>query len=321
MAVAGIIVASFGFVGDVADGRWRASAGWADTVSFSQDRLSQGQFRILWLGDASVLPLDPVQIDPTLSFTLTRNGPGDARAVLRAKESSADRVISRAVRVAIAGDTSRLGRMLAPPGVRYVAIALRNGPHGEVGREPPGVVSAVSAQLDLARLGSQPGLVLFENQSWAPARAALQRRSVPSGAVDPLRSAAATDLAGASPLRGTPTAAGTTLLAEAFDAGWSATTAGTVLPHTRVSDTRTDGRRRRAARLRSRTMARRSAICWSCSRSRFWVVAIAGGRGRRRGNRVRARRDREREREERTRGQTLDDFFVDVSDDDFWARQ
>ena len=116
VAVAGIIVASFGFLGDVFDGRWRSSVGWTDTVAFSQDRLSQGEFRILWLGDSSVLPLEPVQIDQTLSYTLTRNGPGDARALLRAKASSADRVISRAVRVAIAGDTSRLGRMLAPAG-------------------------------------------------------------------------------------------------------------------------------------------------------------------------------------------------------------
>ena len=322
LAVAGIIVASFGFVGDVFDGRWRSSTGWADTVSFSQDRLNQGQFRILWLGDASVLPFDPVQIDPTLSYTLTRNGPGDARAVLRAKESSADRVISRAVRVAIAGDTSRLGRMLAPSGVRYVAIALRDGPSGELGREPPGVVRAISAQLDLAQLGSQPGLMLFENQSWAPARAAVKGRSLPSGAVDPLRSAAGTNLSGASPLGSAPTAAGTALLSEAFDAGWSATTGGNALPHARAFGY-TNG-----WKVASRGSV---AITHDGQTKRYllvllelalWVIAIVWwARGRRRSTQARARRDRELEREERTRGQTLDDFFVDVSDDDFWARQ
>ena len=322
LAVAGIVVASFGFVGDVFDGRWRSSTGWADTLSFSQDRLGEGEFRILWLGDASLLPLDPVQIDPTLSYTLTRNGPGDTRALLRAKESSADRVISRAVRVAMVGDTSRLGRMLAPTGVRYVAIAMRNGPDGELGPQPPGVVRAISAQLDLARLGSQPGLVLFENQSWAPARAVVQRRSVPSGAVDPLRSATAVNLSGATPLLDAPTVPGTALLAEAFDAGWIATSGGSTLPHTRAfgyTNGWTVTTRGSVAVDHGGQTKRLLLVLLEIA---LWVVAIVWwARGRRQSTQARVRRDRELEREERSRGQTLDDFFVDVSDDDFWARQ
>ena len=134
-----VVLASFGFVGDIFDGRWRAPDGWAPTLSFTEDALDQGQFRILWIGDAASLPLDPVEVDATMSWSMTRNGPGDARELVRAPVTREDGVIDRALLAARAGQTSRLGRMLAPAGVRYVALALRNGVDGERGRQPPGV--------------------------------------------------------------------------------------------------------------------------------------------------------------------------------------
>ena len=107
-----------------------------------------------------------------VSYTLTRNGPGDVREVLRAPEKDADRVVARAVQVARRGETSRLGRMLAPASVRYVAVALRNGPGGSAGHTPRDVARALDGQLDLARVPSSPSaLVLYENESWIPTRA------------------------------------------------------------------------------------------------------------------------------------------------------
>ena len=186
----------------------------------------------------------------------------------------------------------------------------------------PGLVDAVSAQLDLAQLGSQPGLVLFENQSWAPARSVVQGPPVPAGAFDPLRSSAATNLAGATPLGRGSTAPGTALLAEAFDAGWGATSGGSTLRHSRAFGY-TNGwtvASRGSVTIAHDGQTKRYLLV--LLEGALWVLAIVWwSRGRRRSTQERVRRDREIEREERTRSQTLDDFFVDVSDDDFWTRQ
>jgi hypothetical protein len=237
IAVLGVVLASFGFIGDAVDGRWRAPDSWAQGLSFTQDALDEGEFRILWLGAAELLPLDPVEVDATLSWSMTRNGPGDVREILRAPATSADQVIVRALRSVRAGQTSRFGRMLAPAGIRYVAVPGRNGLDGERGPEPPGISTALGNQLDLAQLSSEPGLVLYENLAWIPARAvAVENDSdpVPIGAVDPLQSTVRVDLENARPVRGGPVPPGTLLLAEAFDDGWSATAGDEALPQGRA---------------------------------------------------------------------------------------
>jgi hypothetical protein len=233
-AVAGIVLGGIGFMADTISGRWGAPDGsWAGVLSFAQDRGNEGQFRILWIGDPDVLPLDPVELDGEISWVLTRNGAGDARELWRAPVTSADDVIGRAVNVARAGETTRIGRLLAPAGVRYVVVPFRNGPDGARGRRVPSVTGALAGQLDLTRLRGEPGLVIYENRSWAPARA-LVERTVPSGDLPPLPSAVRTDIAGAQRIGDAPVPAGTALLSEAFDDGWSAESGGNALAHDRA---------------------------------------------------------------------------------------
>jgi hypothetical protein len=300
------VLGGFGLVADSVSGRWHAPDGsWADALSFTTDATFEGQFRILWVGDPNVLPMDPVELDDDVSWVLTRNGPGDVRELWRAPETSADAVIASAITVARRSETARLGRLLAPAGIRYVAVPLRNGPDGQRGEPMPEVRAALAAQLDLARLRSEPGLVVYENQSWAPARA-LTEREVPGGDVEPLSSAARTDLVGAVPVGDAPVPEGTALLAEAFDEGWSADGQGTALTHQRAfgwvngfvhPDTGAvtfshDGQGRRYALLAGELV--------------LWVVALvwwSRGRGR-----ARAARRAELRRERLQRAASSNDF-------------
>jgi GT2 family glycosyltransferase len=232
-AVAGIVLGGLGFVADTISGRWSAPDGsWADVLSFTQDKRAEGQYRILWIGDPNVLPLDPVKLDDQVSWVLTRNGAGDARELWRAPVTSADDVIDRAVTVARSGKTTRIGRLLAPAGVRYVVVPTLNGPGGVRGRRVPSIARALDGQLDLTRLRGEPGLAIYENSSWAPARA-LTEQAVPGGVVATLPSAVRTDLSGARSIGDAPVAAGTALLAEAFDRGWSAQGGAKRLVHQR----------------------------------------------------------------------------------------
>jgi len=323
IAVVGVALGALGFVGDSVSGRWGAPDGdWASALSFTQDRAAEGDFRILWVGDPDVLPLDPVESGPGPAWVLTANGPGDARSLWRAPLTNADRVVSRALGVAVAGNTVRLGRLLAPAGVRYVAVPLRNGPGGARGEPAPAVTAALAEQLDLAQLRSDPGLVLYENQSWAPARAVVTGRdahAVPTGAVDPLRSAARTDLVGARPIRGdAPVPAGAVLLGDAFADGWHAQGPNGDLPHRlafgylnswvnprvgAVSITH-DGQNLRYALLAGEVV--------------LWLVVLAWwSRGRRRDRIERAAAVRHERTERQPRRTDISALAFD--DDDFWS--
>ena len=227
-----ILLPLLGFAADAFDGRWHTPReGWVDNLAFTDALEARGEFRILWLGDASVLPMDPVVLGDGTGYTLTRNGSGDSSEVLRAPEQDADHVVDRAVTLARDGLTNRLGRLLAPAGVRWVALPSTAGPGGGVAPAVlPGWRHALDGQLDLARLRSQRGLVLYQNLAWIPLRASVtgpNASSVPLGVEAAIPAALGADLSAAKPLAPGATAEpGVVLWGEAYDAAWQATVEG-----------------------------------------------------------------------------------------------
>ena len=215
------------FTADAADGRWHAPrTGWVDSLAFTGELTSKGQFRTLWLGEPAVLPLDPVVLPDGTGYTLTRNSSGNSSEMLRTPEEDADHVIDHAIELARDGLTNRIGRLLAPAGVRWVALPATQGPDGGVAPAPlPGWRRALDGQLDLARLRTASGLVLYENLAWIPIRASVGRAdagAVPVGPRDPVRAALGTDLSGATPLASGATAPpGVVLWGEAYDSEWT----------------------------------------------------------------------------------------------------
>jgi GT2 family glycosyltransferase len=325
VAVVGVVVGGLGFLADAVNGRWGAPDGdWAEVLSFTGDATFEGQFRILWVGDPDVLPLDPVEIDEEISWSLTRNGPGDARELWRAPTDSADDVIDRAIDVARHGDTARLGRLLAPAGVRYVVVPLRNGPDGARGRPVPSVTAAFAGQLDLARLPSEPGLVIYQNESWAPARATT-KQDVPTGDVATLPSAASTDLTGATPLGGAPAPAGTALLAEAFDDGWSATGDGRELAHGSAFGWVSAWEHPEQGTVAISHDGQGARYLLLGAELLVWIVALVWwmrGRGRERAARVAALRQERLERAPRPSDFAIDGELAGFDDlDGFWDEQ
>ncbi len=181
-----LLLPVFGFTADTFNGRWHApSEDWTQTLTFTESLAARGQFRMLWVGDPAVLPLDPVVLDDGTGYTLTRNGPGNVTEQWRAPQHSADDLVDRAIELSTAGLTNRLGRMLAPMGVRYVVLPSTQGTDGGA-KAPPGraLRTALAGQLDLARLRSEPGLVLYENLAWIPLQAVVpaeQAADIPIG--------------------------------------------------------------------------------------------------------------------------------------------
>jgi hypothetical protein len=109
----------------------------------------------------------------------------------------APRRLPDALRGARAGGTTRLGRLLAPMGVRYIVVPSRAAPDEDVPRHrpPPDLDAALAAQLDLKRLQVDPSATVYQNVAAAPLRAAL-----PAGVDATSRPPLGVDLSGATPV-------------------------------------------------------------------------------------------------------------------------
>ena len=123
--------------------------------------------------------------------------------------------------------------------MRWVALPSTQGTGGGSAPSPlPGWRRALDGQLDLARLETGRGLVLYENLAWIPLRASVSGRdaaTVPAGPRDPTRAALGADLSAATPLpTGAAARPGVVLWGEAFDPAWEATAGGSQLRHFRA---------------------------------------------------------------------------------------
>ena len=187
-------------------------------------------YRVLWLGDADLLPaagwpLDAPTVDhigpgAVLSYATSDNGMPDASDVLAGSDAGATSHLRQAVQTAAAGGTSRLGALLAPMGVRYVAVPIGNAPQPfQTGPtiEPSALLTVLDAQLDLSNVDVARGIVVYRNAEWAPTRVLL-----PDSATAPTAGAttALRDQTGYQSFRGTIDPPGAVYLAEASSDNW-----------------------------------------------------------------------------------------------------
>ncbi|HEV7524499.1 MAG TPA: glycosyltransferase [Acidimicrobiia bacterium] len=234
VAVAGLALSVVGFAGDTFSGRFGLHADdWAGTYSWMNDSAPPGGFRVLWVGDPNVLPADAM-VASGVGFALTRDGVGDARASWSAPEQRADRVLGAMIEAASSGSTVRLGHLLAPAGVRYIAFVQRAAPSsGPLGRDQTKIADALSRQLDLTLSRVDTSGLVYDNDAWIPSHALVPAsvNTVVVDGSDPAAAAVRTDAAGVVGVGvqgGTTNAVGpgTLLWSEAADPHWSATANG-----------------------------------------------------------------------------------------------
>ena len=146
-----------------ANGRWYQPAGDFRNTLEAVD--SGDDFRSIWIGDPDVLPLSGWELrtgrlamgvssglDPTITQRYRLDGGAGVET------------LSDAVDAALAGETSRLGRLLAPMGVRYIIVVNRPAPQPYAPAEVPmprAALAALREQLDLREIEINPGVALF----------------------------------------------------------------------------------------------------------------------------------------------------------------
>ncbi len=240
-AAFGLLFPVVGMFGDSLAGRWRAPArDWPDALSWMGDERRHGDFRVLWLGDADVLPL-AARTSHGTAFGVTRDGSGDARNSFAAPAGDGEDVADDAIGLLANHQTARFGHLLAPMGVRYVALVRRAAPEGGTTRDyDPAIAAALGEQLDLAIVQSEPDMMLYENRAWAATRAVVPASTpVTARRGDATEASLRAELGGAAVVRGPMRASrlprsGTFLFGEAYDGRWRATVDGDDLEHRRA---------------------------------------------------------------------------------------
>lgn len=159
-----------------ADGRWGSPTNdLRVSLSLLDDRDIGPSYRVLWLGAPEVLPLTgwPVGEDGLYAGTSVRGHP-DIRHQWAGATTDAQAQLLNAVEIGLSGNTTRMGRLLAPFGIRYVAVVERSTPSFSTGIDRsvgPRVRQALGSQLDLRPLAADPSVSVLLNESWMSSRA------------------------------------------------------------------------------------------------------------------------------------------------------
>jgi GT2 family glycosyltransferase len=197
-AAAAVVVGTIPVLGAALGGRWHLPhTDYATSLAWMHSEADGAAFRVLWVGDARALPLDGWDLGDGLAYGVSRDGTPTALDLWPPSSDGATRLLPDALRVARAGGTTRLGRLLAPMGVRYIVVPSRAAPDEDVPRHrpPPDLDAALAAQLDLKRLQVDPSATVYQNVAAAPLRAAL-----PAGVDATSRPPLGVDLSGATPV-------------------------------------------------------------------------------------------------------------------------
>ncbi|MGH9101579.1 MAG: hypothetical protein ACRDYD_01120, partial [Acidimicrobiales bacterium] len=234
VAGVGLAAAALPVLAAAGGGRWGLPSTGVDRVlSWMPTGGSQGQFRVLWVAPPALLPLQGWTLSTGMAYATSTDGPPDAAGLWPGAPGPA-RALAGAVREAVAGRTVELGHLLAPLAVRYVVVPLLSSPGTEVSAPPTparerAVTGALSRQLDLRQLQSDPSLVVYQNLSWSPGRAMLTPAAAASASGPWPAAPQATDLSGSRAVLRTPpgatSAAGTLrpgqlLVSVPFRSGW-----------------------------------------------------------------------------------------------------
>ena len=203
VAAAAGIVGTLPILGATIDGRWRMpDRDFAQLLSWMPERRAEGEFRVLWAGHPEALPMDGWRLEDGLAYGSSRGGAPGIEELWPASDQGTSGLLHDALSVARRGETSRLGHLLAPLGVRYVAVPLRAAPtrSGAPALDVPNdVLAALRAQIDLRLIETDDALVVYENAAWAPSVSVLPAAALEGSRRAGPDSARTTELAGAPP--------------------------------------------------------------------------------------------------------------------------
>ena len=128
LTVSALVVAIVPFAAIFAGGRFDLpTTSVAESLSTLAPSTSGG-YRVLWLGDPSVLPLAGWSVAPGLAVATSMNGLPSGSSLFTTPDSGTSNVVLDAVESALRGETVRLGQLLAPAGISTIVVMNSSAP-------------------------------------------------------------------------------------------------------------------------------------------------------------------------------------------------
>jgi len=174
VAVAALVAAFLGGVGGTFDGRWDSPRNGFEIATLFLADGEEDAARVLWIGEADVLPVGATAFTDNLAVGLTAARTPDVRDHFPARLGGGGEDLHRALDVGLRGGSSRLGSLLAPFGIRHVILVERIAPPYDTGiaSVSPRVLNMFTEQLDLQETEVRVGMRVFRNTAWVPTTAA-----------------------------------------------------------------------------------------------------------------------------------------------------
>ncbi|MGC8498189.1 MAG: glycosyltransferase [Acidimicrobiales bacterium] len=169
--VVAILALALPFVGALGGGRFDLPpTGVAESMN-ALAPVGAGGFRVLWLGDPSILPLAGWTVEPGLAAATSTNGLPGGATLFTPPDSGTSDVILQAVSLAVHQRTVRLGALLATAGISTIVVmdAAAPGAPGQravVRPVPAALTAALLRQTDLALTLRTRVAAIYTNQDF-----------------------------------------------------------------------------------------------------------------------------------------------------------
>lgn len=167
VAVAAIVAAMFPFIGSFATGRFNLPM---TSVAESMNALTpvgEGGFRVLWLGDPSVIPIAGWPVAPGVAAATSMNGMPGGATLFSAPEAGTSSTLLGDVQLALEGRTVRLGELLARAGVSTIVVMNSSAPElagvqsVPLHPVPTDLLATLARQTDLSLTLSTPSMQIY----------------------------------------------------------------------------------------------------------------------------------------------------------------
>ena len=241
LVATGITLLILGFLpllGAAKNGRWETPKYDLEVaLSLIDDQNVGPSHRVLWIGDESILPLASWRLEnmgasaKNLSIASSVGGYPDISYQWAGGLTPGVQQLVDTVELGLSGSTSRLGRLLAPFGIRYVVVVEESAPSFGQGVQSlldPRIRNLVRSHIDLRPIAADPAVLVFENESWFATRAQFEDGDALDGMTD-LSQLVISDLTSGIPVLGDRRSlveqhgrlgVGAVQVAEEFDQNW-----------------------------------------------------------------------------------------------------
>jgi GT2 family glycosyltransferase len=159
------------------DGRWgQPTTTLAGQIEELLGDTASGDFRVLVVGDTRLVPAGQHAYGDGLGYSLIQNSQSTLLDQFTPISDGGDQFVKPLIDAIAQGSTDRVGRLMAPFGIRYIVVPILDRVQSTSASPLPvasGLTQSLGVQLDLRSVYSPTSMVIFENMQWIPVTAML----------------------------------------------------------------------------------------------------------------------------------------------------